>query len=33
LVQKRLSIVAGPAFGLGPTSPNFPARMSISYQY
>jgi hypothetical protein len=33
LLDKRLSIVGGPAFGVGPRSPAFTGRLSVAYLY
>jgi hypothetical protein len=33
LLDKRLSIAGGPAFGLGPQSPTLSGRLSLAYEY
>jgi hypothetical protein len=33
VLDKRLSVVAGPAFGLGPQSPPFSGRFALAYEY
>jgi hypothetical protein len=33
LLDKRLSIATGPAFGIGPQSPPFSGRLAIAYEY
>jgi hypothetical protein len=33
LMARRLSIVAGPALGIGPQSPAYSGRVSLAYEY